>query len=71
LAGVISSDGRLTKTSLHDLIELEHEAEGHPVARAYVDRVVAVLMPHRDDEPSWDTAPGEVIREHCQSGTIR
>ena len=66
LAGVISSDGRLTKTSLHDLIELEHEAEGHPVARAYVDRVVAVLMPHRDDEPSWDATLGEVIREHCR-----
>jgi len=66
LAGVISSGGQLTTTSLGDLIELEAEASGHAVARAYVDEVVAVVMPHRDEVPLWYAALGQVIPEHCR-----
>jgi hypothetical protein len=65
LAGVISSDGQLASTSLNDLLALEAEATGHPVARAYVRRVVAVVLPNRGSEPPWYAELAVAIREHC------
>src|SRR4051794_35601103 len=66
LTGVISSDGRLADTSLDDLLDLEREAKDHAVARAYVDRVVAVVVPRREAEPPWHAELADVIREHCR-----
>jgi hypothetical protein len=66
LAGVISSDGQLTDTALNDLLALEADAEDHPTARAYVERVVAVVMPNRGSEPPWYAGFAVVIREHCR-----
>jgi hypothetical protein len=71
LAGVISSDGRLTGTSLNDLLALEPDAEDHPTARAYVERVVAVVMPNRGCEPPWYGGFAVVIREHCRERSYR
>jgi hypothetical protein len=66
LAGVLSSDGRLTKAGLDDLLDLERVARDHPVARGYVDRVVATVMPNRDEEPSWYADLADAIRGHCR-----
>ncbi len=51
LAGVMSGKGRLTTAALDDLLDLEREAKDHHRARAYVDRVVAIVMPTREAEP--------------------
>ena len=66
LAGVLSSDGRITDTSLDDLLDLQREARDHPVARAYVDRVVTAVMPNRAEEPRWYADLAVTIREHCR-----
>jgi hypothetical protein len=71
LAGVISSDGRLTKTSLDDLLALETEAEDHRVARAYVGQVVAAVMPNRGVESPSYAEFAVVIREHCRGRGYR
>jgi hypothetical protein len=71
LAGVISSEGRLTDTALNDLLALEAEAEDHPTAHAYVERVVAVAMPNRDSEPPWYAELTVAVREHCRKRGYR
>src|SRR3954452_20260451 len=71
LAGVISSDGRLTVASLNDLLTLEAEAQDHSTAHAYVERVVAVVMPNRGSEPPWYGGFAVVIGEHCRKRGYR
>jgi hypothetical protein len=66
LAGVISGNGRLTSAALDDLLDLAREAKDQHRARAYVDRVVAAVMPTREEEPPWFTDLDESIREHCR-----
>jgi hypothetical protein len=71
LAGVVSSRGRLTETSLNDLLDLEAEAKDHPVARAYVEQVLAAVMPNRATEPPRDNGFTVAIREHCRERGYR
>lgn len=66
LAGVISSDGRLTSTALGELLDLEREATDLPRARDHVSRVVNVVVPRRDEEPRWFAELDVIIRAHCR-----
>jgi hypothetical protein len=69
LAGVISSNGEVTTAALDDLLELAREAKDHHRARAYVDGVVAAVMPTREAEPPWRAELDETIREHCRKSS--
>ncbi len=65
LAGVVST-GRLTTTSLDDLLDVRVEARDHPVARSYMDRVVAIVLPNLGEEALWYTDLAVTVREHCR-----
>lgn len=71
LAGVISSEGRLTDAALNDILALEAEAEDHPVARGYVGRVLAAVIPNRGSEPPWYAGFTVAVREHCRKRGYR
>lgn len=66
LAGVLSSDGRPTKAGLDDLLDIERATRDHAVARGYVDRVIATVMPSRDEEPARHADLADAIRRHCR-----
>jgi hypothetical protein len=71
LAGVISSQGQLTDTALNDLLALEAEAGDNPLARAYVARVLAAVLPTRGSEPPWYAGFTVAVREHCRQRGYR
>jgi hypothetical protein len=71
LAGVISSQGRLTDTALNDLVALEAEAQDHPVARAYVGRVLTAVLPTRGSDPPGHARFTVAVREHCRKRGYR
>ena len=71
LAGVISSEGRLTDTALNDLLALEADAVDQHVARRYVGRVLAAVMPNRGSEPPWYARFSVAVREHCRKRGYR
>ncbi len=64
LTGVISSEGHLAGSALRELVDLQAEAENLPRAGKHVDRAVAVVMPHRENEPGWLSVVRRLVTEH-------
>lgn len=66
LAGVLSSDRRVTSADLDDLLVQQDDAKDQPLTRAYVERVATCLMPDRDREPRWCAQADVMVQEHCR-----
>lgn len=56
----------MSESSLDELLGMEVEVGDHLVARAYVGRVVGVVMPNRAEEPWWSADYAAAVGEHCR-----
>lgn len=66
VAGVLSSHGEVTAAMLDDLLDQQRATREHPTAQAYVNRVLTVVMPNRDRQPSWYAEADVIVADHCR-----
>lgn len=65
IAGVLSSQGRVTARSVRDLLEQQIDSRPASDAERLIDSAVAAILPARESDRHWPEAQVAVVKDHC------